>query len=125
MVEEGSIDTEICCKFVLHLLRHIGTPVILVWDNNQSHHANRLRELVMAAEGRLHLEFLPPYAPELNPDEYVWAHLKKDELANLCPKDLPELKGAIRHAVMRTRVRPRLLRGFLLASGLSMAGLLI
>lgn len=124
MVEEGSIDTEVCCKFVLHLLRHLAGPIILVWDNNQPHRSYRVRELVLAAEGRLHLEFLPPYAPELNPDEYVWAHLKKDELGNLCPKDLPELRGAIRHAVMRTRARPTLLRSFLQASGLSMAGLL-
>ncbi len=71
MVEEGSIDTEISGKFVLDLLRLIGAPGILVWDNYQSHHANRLRELGMATEGHLHLEFRPPYAPEPNPDEYV------------------------------------------------------
>lgn len=79
---------------------------------------------MLASEGRLHLELLPPYVPDLNRDDYVRAHLDKDELGNLLPNDLLELKGVVRHAVMRTRVRPNLMRSFLHASGLSMVVLL-
>src|ERR1700748_2762084 len=49
-----------------------------------------------------HLELLPPYAPELNPVEYLWAHWKHHELANFCPKDFAELTVHARAKLRRT-----------------------
>jgi len=52
-----------------------------------------------------HLELLPPYAPELNPVEYLWAHWKHHELANFCPKDFAELSAHARAKLQRTQRR--------------------
>ncbi len=47
-----------------------------------------MREFVASQRGHIEMEFLPAYAPELNPVEYIWGYCKQHELPNLCPKDL-------------------------------------
>jgi transposase len=79
------------CQFVQHLLRHLRGHVVVIWDNSNTHKGEPMRELCRRFH-RLHLERFPAYAPELNPDEGVWDHLK-DELANGCADDLAELLG--------------------------------
>lgn len=74
------------CGFLTHLLRHLRGHVIVIWDNASIHKGDRIRE-VCARFPRLHLVYLPPYAPELNPDEGVWA-LAKQPLANGRPDEL-------------------------------------
>jgi len=60
-------------------------------DGLRQHHSRLVREFVAAQEGRLELEFLPAYAPELNPVEYIWGHLKHHELPNFCARNLSDL----------------------------------
>ncbi len=91
----------------------------MVWDNIRPHKAVAVRSFVAKNHRRLSLEFLPPYSPELNPDEWLWRYLKHVELANFAPRDLAELKVALRGAVQRIRMRPKLMRSFLKASELS------
>src|SRR6516225_5742601 len=56
------------------LRRHLGDrKLLIVWDRLQAHRSRLVREYVESQEGAIHLEFLPPYAPELNPVEYLWA----------------------------------------------------
>lgn len=119
MVRQGTIATEQVLVFVKHLLRHIRGRLILIWDNLNTHKARSVRELVAVHKIRLSMEYLPAYAPELNPDEWVWRHLKHVELANFAPYDLHELKTGLRLAVQRVRMRPKLMRSFLKASALS------
>lgn len=77
------------CEFLRHLLRHLRGHVIVIWDNLNTHGGEPIRDLCRRFP-RLHLERLPAYAPELNPDEGVWDHLK-DALANGRPDDLTDL----------------------------------
>jgi putative transposase len=93
--------------------------VIVIWDNINPHRAVAVRCFVAENNRRLSLEFLPPYSPELNPDEWLWRYLKHVELGNFAPRDLGELKVALRGAVQRIRMRPSLMRSFLKASDLS------
>jgi len=58
------------------------------------------------------VECLPGYAPELNPVEYIWGHLKKQEIPNLFPRELWQLSDAARAALRRMRRRPTLVRAF-------------
>jgi hypothetical protein len=58
--------------------------------------------------GRLWLEFLPAYAPELNPVEYLWSHWKQHELPNFCPSTFAQLSVHTRRALKRMRRRPTL-----------------
>ncbi len=62
--------------------------------------------------GAIVLEYLPAYAPELNPVEYIWGYWKKHELPNLCAKDLVELGAYGRAALRRMRRRPALVASF-------------
>jgi transposase len=62
--------------------------------------------------GRLWLEFLPAYAPKLNPVEYLWSHWKQHELPNFCPQTFGELSHQARRALRRTRRRPTLVMAF-------------
>jgi hypothetical protein len=68
--------------FLKILHRQLGGSVLIVWDRLQTHRAKKVHGLVAATPG-LHVEFFPPYAPELNPVEYVWSYLKTNPLANL------------------------------------------
>jgi transposase len=77
------------CDFLRDLLRHLPGPVIVIWDNGTPHKGRTVRKF-LARHKRLHLEALPPYAPELNPDEGVWAQAKST-LANGRPDHLGEL----------------------------------
>src|SRR5437879_4935068 len=62
--------------------------------------------------GRLWLEFLPAYAPELNPVEYLWSHWKQHELPNFCPTTFGQLSHYARQALRRMRRRPALVVAF-------------
>jgi transposase len=64
------------------------------------------------------LEFLPAYARQLNPNEYIFGHLKQHELANLCPKDLNRLSHHTIRALRRMRRRPTLVAAFWKQAGL-------
>jgi transposase len=54
------------------------------------------------------LEFLPGYAPELNPVEHIWGYLKSREIPNLCPRELWQLSDVAKRALRRMRRRPTL-----------------
>jgi len=67
----------------------------------------------MAAQGqRLSVEYLPGYAPELNPVEYIWGYWKQHALTNVCPKDYWGLDETARQTLKRMRRRPRLINAF-------------
>jgi transposase len=104
------------CAFVRHLLRHLPGPVIVVWDNGKIHKGPVVRALC-AAFPRLYLEALPPYAPELNPDEGVWT-LAKGALANGRPASRETLRTDLLASLLRTRRSHQLLRGCFTQSGL-------
>lgn len=114
MTQEASFDGAAIVRFLKHLLRHIAGKVLLVWDRLPAHRSRVIKDFLCAgATQRLYLAQLPSYAPELNPDEGVWNHLKRVELKNLCCHDLPELRNELRKAVMRLRRRPGIVQGFI------------
>ena len=76
MTVEGRMNAEKFLEFLKRLLHNAPRPVLLVVDRHPSHRAKKVLAFVRSTEGRLRLFFLPPYAPDLNPDEHVWNHLK-------------------------------------------------
>lgn len=88
-LHDHNIRQKEVCEFLQHLLRHLRGHVIVLWDNANIHGGEAIRRLCSRVP-RLHLERLPAYAPELNPDEGVWKHAKH-ELSNGCPQDIDEL----------------------------------
>ena len=67
------------------------TPLLVIWDGLKAHRSRLVREYLDSLAGHIQIAFLPPYAPELNPVEYLWAWLKRHALANYCPENLSEL----------------------------------
>ncbi len=105
-------------QFLAGLLRRIRGPVIVLWDHLQAHKGEQISAW-LARNRRLHLEYLPGYAPELNPQEYGWSSCKRGEhLANYCPDDVQDLHKAAYKAGKAVERRAELLEGFLRASHL-------
>lgn len=103
--------------FLRELLRHLRGPIVLVWDRLPVHRAAGVRRFA-AKHPRLRIEYLPPYAPELNPVEYAWSWLKMNPLANRCAQDLDELTTAANGAKQQIAGNQRLLAGFVHATTL-------
>ena len=99
--------------------QQLGGPIVLVWDNLNTHVSAAMTELV-AARPWLTVYRLPPYAHELNPVERVWAHLKRS-LANLTKHSIAELTALVKTRLRRMQYRPALLAGFLAGAGLDLA----
>lgn len=95
-LHEGTIRSAQIVEFLKALRRHLKRRLLIVWDGLRAHRSRLVREYVDTTDGALALAFLPPYAPELNPVEYLWAWLKRHALANFCPNGLTELASTAR-----------------------------
>ena len=107
-----NINTDRVLPFLSHLLRQVSGHVVVVWDSWATHR-NRKVTAFLARHHRLHLEYFPPYAPWLNPVEYVWSHSKRNPLANLAAPTLVVLTGSARRAGRSVQRKGGLLRSFL------------
>jgi putative transposase len=105
-----------------HLLdaahQQLGGPIVVVWDNLNTHLSRAMADLI-AARTWLTVCQLPPYAPELNPVEAVWSHLKRS-LANLAKRNISQLTALVKTRLKRMQYRPGLIDGFLASTGLDL-----
>jgi transposase len=95
--------------FLRYLLRQIPGPIMLLWDGGSIHTGEETR-VFLARHRRLHVERFPAYAPELNPDERVWAHCKA-VVANGGWNRLDELMAMLERVARKARRPPSLLPG--------------
>ncbi len=101
--------------------QQLGGPVVLVWDNLNTHVSRAMRRLV-AARDWLTVFQLPPYASELNPVESIWSLLKRS-LASLVKRNLGELTALVKTRLRRMQYQPGLLDGFLARTRLDLTTL--
>jgi transposase len=113
---EDNIQSEEVGVFLRHLLRQIPGHLIVFLDNGKIHRSDCVEEL-LAYTSRLHLEPFPSYAPELNPDEGIWNHLKKT-LANGRPDTQAELMDVLSDEICKLASSQPLLRGCIKQSDL-------
>jgi len=106
---EDNIQGDEVAAFLRSLLRQIPGHLVVLLDNGGIHRGEPVQEL-LSRTSRLHLEPFPPYAPELNPDEGVWNHLKA-HLANGRPDTSAELMDVLAEEVCCLAASPLLLRG--------------
>jgi transposase len=114
-----NVRTPLLIEFLRQLLRHLPLPLIILWDHLSSHRSRDLRRW-LESHPRIQLEFLPPYAPELNPVEYLWSYLKTNPLANVAATDLDPLAQLARLHGRRLQHSRDLLRSFIDHSPLSL-----
>ncbi|EMM76059.1 DDE family endonuclease [Leptospira santarosai str. 2000030832] len=87
----GSVKSQNLIHFLKMLLKENRKKILIVWDNLSVHKSKVVKEFLKENEKRLQVEFLPPYAPELNPQEYIWGRWKRNYMANFCPENLSSL----------------------------------
>ena len=118
-VFEQSIIGEKVAGSFRHVLREISGKLTIVWDGLPAPRGQMVKDFL--AEGvsrRLHLERLPGYAPDLDPDEGVWNWLKNVETKNLCCWDIDHLKTELWRAKERLRHKTQIIKSFFREVGL-------
>jgi hypothetical protein len=97
----------------------LAAPVILIWDNLNTHISAAMCEWIDTHKDWLTVERLPAYAPELNAVEGAWAHMK-NSLGNLAVRDVSQLAAIIKNRLKSIQYRPALIEGFLAQTGLTL-----
>ena len=121
LVRQQSLNGQHTIEFLLHLGRVAGERLLVIWDGSPIHRRAEVNEFVSQTRGKIWLEALPGYAPDLNPwDEGGWHHLKDVEMRNLTCLDLEELHQEFYVAVGRLRQKPHLVRSFFAQAGLKL-----
>lgn len=111
MLHEGTVNASVFKDFLKRLMLGATQPVFVVVDGHPTHKAKLVTEYVNSLQGRLKLFYLPPYSPQLNPDEQVWAHVKR-QVAKRFVQDKDSMKRLVLGALRRIQRLPALLRSF-------------
>jgi len=119
---EMNVDRPLYGQFLRNLLWHMRRPLVLLHDGGAIHQGPEMAGLQQRFP-RLHLHGLPPYAPELNPVEYVWTDSKSHRLANFAPWNVPQLDRALLAELEDFQQDQHRLRSFFARSPLSWDGL--
>jgi len=107
--------------FLGHLRGRLRAPLTVVWDGSNTHSRSSAVRAYLADHPEVVAETLPAYAPDLNPDEWVWAWSKYGRLANLAAADTGWLRDHVIGDLVDLKARPHLLRSFIRGAGLSLA----
>ena len=99
-------------ELLKHFMRGRKYPVFLVLDGHPAHIAKVVAQYVQSLKGRLELHFLPGYAPELNPDEFVWNHLKRQGVSKKPLRKDESLRERVQADLAEVKSRPALVRSF-------------
>jgi len=111
-VYSGKFNASRFVWFLAAFLRRRPRKVFLVVDGHPSHRAKLVARYVQSLRGRLELHFLPGYAPDLNPDEFVWNHLRQRGTAKRPLLRGESLRERVEHDLSAIKGRPGLVRSF-------------
>jgi len=108
----GSIKSPQVVQFLKALTATIGKKLLIVWDRLQAHRSRLVKQYLEGLDGQVALEYLPAYAPEFNPVEYIWGYLKHHAMPNFCARDLGDLKARASRHLRSMQRRGRLVTAF-------------
>jgi transposase len=108
-LHKGSIKKEQHVEFLQTLRAHLKRPLLIIWDGLKAHRSKLVRDYLDSTDGAVQMAFLPPYSPDLNPVEFLWAWLKRHAMANFCPDNLNELKATARSKLKSAQHRPSII----------------
>src|SRR5271169_4393486 len=109
---QGGLNAELFVALLRKMMRHRSRPVHLVVDGLPAHKTALVKTYVASTNGLLALHFLPGYAPELNPDELVWSHMKRSGVARSPLRRGEKLKHKIDAQLAKIKRMPQLVRSF-------------
>ena len=107
---QGALNAELFIELLQQMMQRRKTPVHLVLDSLPAHKKGIVGQYVASTNGRLTLHFLPGYAPDLNPDELVWSHVKRTGTARRPLQKGEKLRDKIEEQLARIQQLPRLVR---------------
>ena len=117
--KRGSVRKEDTLQTLKHLSRQVKGRIALLWDGLAQHKAKIVREYLHHYKDRFVIvERFPAYAPELNPQEYLWSASKTKDMANFCGKSFKDLEQQAKKSIKRIQRSPDIIRGALYKSGL-------
>ena len=116
---QGGLTAELFVRLLRTMMRRRSKPVHLVVDGLPSHKTKLVRDYVQSTKGRLTLHFLPGYAPDLNPDELVWSHMKRTGVARTPLRKGERLQDKVEAQLASIKKAPQLIRSFFQAPTVS------
>lgn len=120
-LQARAYKSEDVVEFIKKLRRQIRKPLLIIWDGAPIHKGRAIADyLATGAAKYIQLERLPAYAPELNPDEGIWSHLKGVELKNVSCANLTELARRLNRAVSKLRRKRQVILGCVSQVGLTL-----
>jgi len=121
LARQESLNGSHSVEFLVHLMRVAAERLLVIWDGSPIHRRAMVQEFVADTRGKVRLEALPGYAPDLNPwDEGGWNHLKNVEMRNLVCRDVEQLHQEFHLAVARLRQKAWLIHSFFAQAGLAL-----
>jgi transposase len=111
----GKLDSEAFVIFLRNFMKGRRNKVFLVVDGHPAHKAKIVKEYVAGTQGRLELHFLPPYAPDLNPDEFVWNYMKTTGVSKKPLKKNESLRARVEQDLINISQDAILVASFFLA----------
>ena len=118
---DGKLNAESFVLFLQNFMKGRQGKVILVVDGHPSHRAKAVQRYLEGMAGRLELERLPSYAPDLNPDEYVWSHMKKNGVSKKPLKQNEALRDRVEEDLLKIKADRGLVRSFFGAESVAYA----
>jgi len=120
LVRPTSLNGLHTIEFLVHLGRLGADRLLVVWDGSPIHRRAEVKAFLAEAGGAIHVEPLPPYAPDLNPVEWLWRQLKEVELRDLTCLDLDQLHLELHLALGRVRQKQAVVESFFEGAGLGL-----
>ncbi len=118
LVRAEALDSLDSVLFLRHLVPHVSDKLLVSWDGSPIHKGEVRTCLADGGAKQIHVEQLPPYAPDLNPGEGVWQHLKQVAWRNLCCRNLVHLRRELDLAMKRLRRKPHVITACVAEAGL-------
>jgi transposase len=121
LADNANVTAADVIDFLDRLRGRLRAPLTVVWDGSNTHSRSAAVRAYLADHPEVVAETLPPYAPDLNPDEWVWGWSKYGRLANLAAADTGWLRDHVIGDLIDLKARPHLLHSFIRGAGLSLA----
>jgi transposase len=117
----GKLNAEAFVAFLQNFMKGRSGKVFLVVDGHPAHKANVVKRYIQSMEGGLELHFLPPYAPDLNPDEFVWSHMKTNGVSKRPLKKNESMRARVEQDLANIKSNRELIRSFFCAASVAYA----
>ena len=118
-VYTGRLNASLFKEFLQDFLKYRRRPVMLIVDSHPSHKAKLIAKYIKELEGRLELYFLPGYSPDLNPDEFVWHHMKNNGVSKKPLHKNEALRERVETDLSDIKNNPKLIKSFFKAASVA------